>query len=266
MTVELAGFVASALGRTEPPTIKPLVTPELRTGEWTRHGQTRAVLGDPVAERLLDELAQDAKRAAQAQGYAAGWAEGRRAAERAVRGEMAEEVAAVARDAKERHMSIEMALDEEHTAAMRVLAMAAQTLRDTIHDARAKVEDQALGLAIHLTQTLLDIELGGEGGTAAVAVRRALQHSHDDQMIALHLSPDDIGAPDTAPLVEHGVRLVADPTLQPGDALVELADGVVDLRISAAFGRIREALLGDATEPTGAPSATQAGPHPSAVR
>lgn len=250
MTTELAPFVAlfgTQTARTasdHAPTIKPLGTPEMRTGEWTRHGETRAVLGDPVAERLLTDLAESAKRAAHAQGYAAGWAEGRKAAEQAVRNEMAEEVAAVARDAQERHMSIEMALDEDHSNTMRVLASAIDAVTGVVDQARVTVEEQALQLAIHLTQTLLDIELGGPDGPAAIAIRRAMQHAQGEELLAIHLNPGDTGAPDTAPLTQRGVKIVADQSLQPGDALVELADGILDLRISAARARVREVLLG----------------------
>lgn len=38
------------------------------------------------------------------------------------------------------------------------------------------------------------------------------------------------------------MRLVADPTLAPGDAVAEYQDGHVDARLTAAVQRVRDAL------------------------
>ncbi|HRD62006.1 MAG TPA: hypothetical protein PL137_13945, partial [Nocardioides sp.] len=54
-------------------------TPELRSGEWTRFGPD-SVLGDAVTEAALSAMVDDARSAAQAQGYSVGWAQGRREA------------------------------------------------------------------------------------------------------------------------------------------------------------------------------------------
>lgn len=226
------------------PVIVPLATPELRTGEWTRHGDD-AVLGDPVAERLLERLAASAKSAARAEGYAAGWAEGRRAVEQQVRDEMAE----VARNAQQRHMSVELMLEEEHGSAMTVLTNAVDAVQAVVDEARVQVEEQALALALELTEALVDVALGGTGGPVALAVRRALLHTEGEPLLALHLSPDDIGAPETTPLQQRGVSIVPDPSLQPGDALAVLAEEIVDLRLSTARQRVRDTLLGRATAP-----------------
>ncbi|MGA9748002.1 MAG: hypothetical protein WBQ50_11160, partial [Nocardioides sp.] len=62
------------------PTAPMMAANELRAGTWTRLGAS-TVLGDSATEATLGGLADRARAAGMAQGYAAGWAEGRRRAQ-----------------------------------------------------------------------------------------------------------------------------------------------------------------------------------------
>jgi flagellar assembly protein FliH len=208
--------------------LTPLKTPELRTGEWTRFGSDR-VLGDAVTERALSALAETTRAAARSQGYSVGWAEGQRRAR--------EEAAREAGLAEQQRIAAEAVRAQEHAAAMAALVTAATELRAATTRACAAIADQASDLAWELTRELLGHELSIEG---VDVVRRVLNLLPDEPMVAVRLHPDDVAG--AAELVEHGVPVVPDPSLQPGDALVEAADHVLDLRLDVALDRLRQTL------------------------
>ena len=208
--------------------LTPLRTPELRTGEWTRFGSER-VLGDAVTELTLSTLAESTKAAARAQGYSVGWAEGQRRAR--------EQAAVEAAEAEARLVEIEQVRAAEHAAAVAALTAAAADLRTATAHACARIEEQASDLAWELTRALLGHELGTGGVDVA---RRVLNVLPAEPMVAVRLHPDDL--PTAAELAKQGLPLVADPSLERGDALVESLDHVLDLRLGPALERVREAL------------------------
>jgi len=211
-----------------------MATPELRTGVWTRFGGT-SVLGDVVTEETLATLAESTRTAARSQGYAVGWAEGRRAA--------AEEADAVARAVESTRREAEEVRAGEHQAAVAALELAAARLHETVAGLCATVEEQASTLAWELIHELFGHEL--RTVTGPDVVRRALKLAPTDPIIRLHLHPDqaaELSEADRAELTEHGTAVVADPALGWGDALVETADHVVDLRFRTALERVREVL------------------------
>lgn len=208
-------------------------TPELRSGSWTRFGD-RAVLGDAVTEQVLSGLAESTRTAARSQGYIVGWAEGRR--------EAATEAAAVAAEAEELRCVAEARREAEHRAAVDALVRAAATLQHTLADVSAHVEDQALLLARELTETLVMHELRLSPDLGEDVVRRALSVLPAGLPVTLRLHPSVLGSPAVAELAEQGVRVVADASLQPGDAVVEADEHVVDLCVESALARLREVL------------------------
>lgn len=210
-----------------------LSMPELRAGRWTRLGGS-AILGDEVTETILDDIAERARAAARAQGYAVGWAEGRReAAERA----RAEEEATLARRAAE-----DATRAEEHAAALTALREATALLHQTFAAACESVEASVTELSWELTRELVGRELACADG--ADVVRRALALMPAEAHTRLRLHPEDARADQAVldELAEHGVTLVTDPSLSRGDALLEAGDHVVDLSISTALDRVREVL------------------------
>lgn len=216
------------------PEVVPMATPELRTGVWTRFG-AGSVLGDAVTEETLASLAESTRTAARSQGYAVGWAEGRRAA--------AEEADTKARAAEAARLAAEELRAREHRTAVAALELAAARLHETVAGLCTTVEEQASSLAWELTQELFGHEL--RSVTGPDVVRRALQLAPTEPIIRLHLHPDqtiDLSETDRAELAERGAAVVADPALGWGDALVETADHVVDLRFRTALERVREVL------------------------
>lgn len=202
--------------------------PDLRSGHWTRLGDT-TVLGDAVTEQLLDTLAESTRQAARAQGYAVGWAEGRREAERAARAAAEAAAEQAAADVRRR--------EAEHRDALAALQQAAALVRERLTEVCRAVDEQAAELALELTRELV-------GQTAANAGRHALQRVAEllpeHPVVRVRLHPDV--APTATGLLEQGVAVVADPTLGRADAVVEADTHVVDLRVTTALERLREVL------------------------
>ncbi len=214
----------------EAPHLKPLVTPELRSGVWTRFGG-ESVLGDAVTEEALGALAESTRQAARSQGYAVGWAEGQRAARAAaeVKAGTVEQARAIT----------EARRAEEHAEALAALELAADGLNQAVADACAKIERQASHLAWELVRTIV-----GHERTDLDAVRRALELAPDTDLARLRLHPRDaeIAGAHADVLSARGITVVADHELGRGDALVESGDAITDLRIDSALDRVRTAL------------------------
>jgi flagellar assembly protein FliH len=206
---------------------------ELRTGTWTRLGDS-AVLGDRVTEQMLTGIAERARSAAQAQGYATGWAEGRQAADRRARAELAELTAEHERRDAERQ--------SEHEAAMEALRVAVDRVRAVTSMLASKIERQATGLAFQLTETILGRELALAGDPGADAVRRALQLLPGEGLVTVRMNPEDVRSADLEALAAQDVSVVADPSLARADVVVTADDHVVDGRVDAALDRVREVL------------------------
>ena len=204
--------------------------PELRVGNWTRLGSS-SVLGDAITESALDTLAEAARSAAQAQGYAVGWAEGRRAA--------ADEAAAAAAERDRAHQAEEARRERDHRAVLARLDSVADALERAVDHAADAVETRALGLALELTEIVVGRTLGtGE----ADGVRRALRLLGESPASHVRLSPVDAASPAGRDLADRGITVTTDPGLREGDVVVEADDHVIDARIDAALARIRQVL------------------------
>lgn len=205
--------------------------PDLRQGRWTRLGDER-ILGDEATEAVLGRLAERTRAAAQAQGYAVGWAEGHQAALR--RG--AEEAALVAAETERR----ELAREQEHQAALATLRRAAAALSASAGEVADRIAEQATELAFSTISTLLGHELAAHAEPGAAVIARALAVLPDDPTTRVRLHPSV--AVSAAELLPHGVKVVADPTLDLPDAVVETDTNAIDLRLSQALARLREVL------------------------
>lgn len=212
---------------------QPADIPDLRTGDWTRLGGSR-VLGDDVTESALGALAERARRAARAQGYAVGWAEGRREA-----GARAEEAAAAAAELTRR---AEEQREAEHRAVIKALTLAADELRAAIAEVCARVGDQATELALAVTEELVGRELSAAVDPGVDVVRRVLAVVPEGSSPQVRLHPSIGSSPALAELADRGLVVVPDPDIEPHDAVVETEDLVIDLRIPAALDRLRAVL------------------------
>lgn len=213
------------------PQVSVLPRPDLRTGEWTRLGPG-TLLGDAVTEHTLSGVAEQTRTAARAQGYAVGWAQGRREAAEAARIAAQAEATRLAAAEAER--------EARHREAVAALATAAEELRATLAGVAARIEEQATEVAWALTEELVGHEV--RGATAADVVRRVLALAPTAPVERVRLHPRHLGDPALAELVDSGVRIVPDPAMGPADALVEIEDHVLDLRVAPAMARVREVL------------------------
>lgn len=212
---------------------RTLPMPELRSGLWTRFGDT-GVLGDEVTEQALAGLAESTRSAARAQGYAVGWAEGRREAAHLAR-QRAAEVAEARRADDERR-------EAEHRARLATLEQAAARLSAAVAGTCATIEAQASELAWELTRALVGHELRCAGEQAGPDVVRRVLAVAPERPAQVRLHPTHVDDDVTAALAGHGLRVVADATLDAGDAVVETTDQVVDLRLGAALARLAAVL------------------------
>ncbi|MBB3043011.1 FliH/SctL family protein [Nocardioides soli] len=207
--------------------------PDLRRGVWTRLGDGR-VLGDGPTEAILGGLAERTRTAAQAQGYAVGWAAGQQAALRRA----AEREAAATAEAERR----EAARAREHALAVVALEEAAAALTAAATEVTARIGEQAADLAFELTRTLVGHELSVTADPGADVVARVLAVLPSGPAVTVRLHPRTAEGVSPDPLGAHGVEVVADPALDPHDAVVETDTTAIDLRISEALDRLREAL------------------------
>lgn len=169
---------------------------------------------------------------ARVRGHAAGYAAGLRAAE-------AEATVLVERAREERDalrsdasIALESALSALEAAAIRVSDAAALVLADS---------DAALAAAaIELAESILGRELADDEFSARVAMTRAFSEITPDEVLDIRLSPVDHAVLAANGIESSMLRLVADPSLDRGDAIVDLPAGRVDARITSALQRARE--------------------------
>ncbi|MCT1477840.1 flagellar assembly protein FliH [Microbacterium sp. p3-SID336] len=125
---------------------------------------------------------------------------------------------------------------------------AAASLAAREQELEAAATTQVLRHAIELAELIVAAELTEAGAAAATAARRVLASPAAADIRTLHLHPDDLRVLEQdAALSASGFALVPDATLDRGDAVGELAHGVIDARVSHAFDRARRALDGSTT-------------------
>lgn len=201
--------------------------------------------------------AVDAERErARSAGYAAGFAAGACEAARAAQVE-AEHTAA-------RRAAEDTQRAAEHAAALDTLERAARAAAARTAPVLELAEARLHAAALDLAAAVLGTELTDGERSARAALARVLDHPLLPGVHTVRLHPRDLAALQASAGVPRvpGVELVADPSLAPGDAVAEHADGYLDGRIDAALDRAR-AVLAAEPAPAPAPVAVPAGllPH-----
>jgi flagellar assembly protein FliH len=211
----------------------PVHDADLRSGDWTRLGSGGA-LGDAVTEAILGGIAERSHQAAQAQGYATGWAEGRRVA----LARAAEEAEAVRRAAE----AGEARRHAEHLDAMAALDAAVDQLHTRLGEAVGALSEQAVAVALELTEAILAREVATATDPGGDALRRAMALVDPHVAVTVRMHPEDRATLDPVALEGRAVAVVDDPALARGDAVAETEDTLVDATVSAALERVREVL------------------------
>lgn len=179
----------------------------------------------------------DAYDRATARGFAAGYADGARQAAHEAAAEQARARAAAEQDAAAARAAVELALRALEAAAAQTVALARPVLADA---------DAALAAAaVELAEIIIGTELDDHEGSARAAVTRALAAAGSDEVLTVRVHPLDLEVLGDAVDILGSARLVADPALDPGDAMAETPVGTIDARLGAAVDRAR-AILGGA--------------------
>lgn len=207
--------------------------PDLRAGTWTRLG-TSAVLGDSATEATLGALADRARAAGTAQGYAAGWAEGRRRAQ-----EEADRAAEAQAAATDRARSEVLATQQ---SLLDVLAEAVRRCDAALVTRQAELADAAVDLGLRVAEAVLQREVATMVDPGAEALRRALAEVPPTVTATVRMHPADLAGLDRAGLAGRPVTVVADAGVPAAGAVLETEVTTVDATIDSALTRVREVL------------------------
>lgn len=166
-------------------------------------------------------------------GHAAGYAAGRKQAEAELAGlrERLESEAAEASEAARARIG----------SALEALARAASDFRSRQAPVLQSVDASIASAAIELAEAIVGHELSTAGGSARAALDRASVEAVPAGSI-VRLNPEDIAVIVAEGGAQPGLELVADYSLERGDAVVDLQHGSLDARVSASLQRARAAL------------------------
>ena len=200
-------------------------------------GHDRTNWGDPALNRRFDAAVKRGREQGRAEGYAAGWAQGRRAA---AEQEQVELVVRAEHDAQRRQAHearVGAAIDQLVTAARRLdraTAPAWTELADVITDGALAIARAALGRELStLDEPVVD------------AVRTALHTLAEPADVVLRLNPADHALLEglaAQAVTQPGLRLVADPEVEPSDVLALTPVQRLRLSLPSAVAAAEEVL------------------------
>ena len=182
-----------------------------------------------VAPELVESALRDGRRAGYDDGYRAGYDDG------------LAEARSSTQDLADRLVGL-----------LPQLGAAATALYEREATARAHIEDQVIAVAFEIAQVLVGHELAHAEQPGRDALARALAFAPEQGHVVARFHPDDLGTlgdPDTlAP--GRSLVVVADPSLRPGDCVVDVNGCHVDARLDSALERIRSVLDPSAVDET----------------
>lgn len=194
-----------------------------------------------VPAHLPDQQRHASDRAmGRAQGYAAGFAAGARAG--------AEAIAAEQRRLRSAHEQADWERNRALRQGIEALERAADAVRAQTVPVLSDVTDTLRDAAFALAAAVIGSELSDAETSARSAVSRALGVPLDVGVSRLRISPADLAtltSHELLDLVPDSIELIADPSLDQGDAISEFPDGYLDARIGSALARARGALDGN---------------------
>lgn len=242
---------------TAPNVTRAFPTPEIRDGgsafgaqvlrgELAGGASTASFAVDlRIQAPLSPEQSRDRSKAyaeAKAAGYASGWAEGRKAAAAAAVLE-----AAAAKVAADDTVA-------EHVAQVKQAVMALAAAADRL-DRRAtpglvELEEATVGTALAIAEAIVGRELATATDPGMDALQRALGIVPAGGPVTVRLHPADLSTVvealgGTTEIIDgRTVTLLADASLQRGDATAECDTTMVEVRVAEAIDRVRDELFG----------------------
>lgn len=185
-----------------------------------------------VGTPAYQEAADDAFEQARLRGYATGHAAGVRAA--AIEAEVAAERVAADQDA------VRAAFTKQAGTAIMALTEATARADEVEADKGLTDRTELVRLAVELAETILGAELAQEDRSAQSVIGRLLDTPDARSAHQVRVNERDLAVLEREGLLPDGPEFVADESLAPGDAVVELVDGRLDMRIRAALDRARQ--------------------------
>lgn len=171
---------------------------------------------------------------ARRQGHALGYAEGLREAAEQARREA---------ERAEAERQTALAAEAEALAATRcAVERAAASLIERAEALAATAEERVWELAVELAEAILDRELSEPTSAARTALARAERIALDFVDPVIVLSVQDAETLDRLGERPREIAVESSTALAPGDAVVHVPDGQVDLRVRDAVRRARAAL------------------------
>lgn len=203
-----------------------------------------AANGGPGAPRPMSLTAIPGGTTAKARGYADGYAHGWAAGS----GVAAERSEHESQEQSAQAESARLVLTHRVERAIDVLAEAASAAGQRTVPVLAESAQLLIKGAMEIAEAVLGAELSDRGVALRAAMGRAMRLDGADRVVKIRLNPEDLAALDDlrttvgSPTIPADVELIADPTLNPGDAISELTEGMLDARIDQAVARVRQEL------------------------
>ena len=136
----------------------------------------------------------------------------------------------------------------ERGSGLRALETAQAALDQRIDELSTLAADRVEELAVMLATTILGAELSDPARSAAHALRRALAEMPADRWTRVAFSVQDarvLQEEESTIDALRGIQVSVSPAVDNGGAIVEIENGAVDTRITAALARAAAALDGD---------------------
>jgi flagellar assembly protein FliH len=139
--------------------------------------------------------------------------------------------------------------------AMQKVAGAVEALRREAARLGELAQADALELAFLVARRILEAELRTSPDALAALVRAALRRAGDGRKVTVRLHPEDARAlgpalaADGLGVVAAGVEVVPEPSLSPGDCLVEADLGKVDGRLRTRLDELLRAAAAEEGSP-----------------
>lgn len=124
------------------------------------------------------------------------------------------------------------------------IGQAADGLEQALQEFDQQVADELLALAVEIARQVVRQELAGRPDTILAVVNEALTYL-PHQHAAIHLNPDDASLVRSYlgdALAHAGHRILEEPTLKPGDCLLEAGGSQIDASTGTRWRRVIENL------------------------